>query len=88
MPVPRDYRTVDNPKLLSRDVLVWICENSPDSITSNQVSKEFGISLQEACTRLSILRKYGCLKIYSKKARPMVYYVTKWGLKCAERWKK
>ena len=58
-----DYRDhLKNPKLRTRDVLIWIWEENMQLVTSRQVAEKFELGVAEAAARLGGLGKWGCLK--------------------------
>lgn len=87
----QDYRTVKNPKLTSREVLIWMVnnENSFESFISREVSEGLGCKLSAASVRLAALKKWGCLKmiVKGKGNQPHQYIITEWGHKMSEKWR-
>jgi hypothetical protein len=85
-----DYRDfLDNPKVLARDILIWLCRKKSDKFLSSDVAKEFDITVDDACVRLARLKKWNCikkLKAGKSSHEFSEWFVTEWGEKCAERW--
>ncbi len=85
-----DYRTIDNPKLRTRNVLVWLNNHFADGglFTADVVSKHFGIPHADAARRMSRLKSWGCIKFFrrGKGAVPHLWQISAWGIKCAKRW--
>ncbi len=86
MPIPRDYRTIDNPRLSMRQVIIYINNDMP-KFSSKDIERKFNIHIAEACTKIAFLKKYGCVRIVEK-GKPRIYEITDWGKKMAKKWEK
>ena len=83
MPIPRDYRDKQNPRLTMLSLLGYVI-SSYGMFTSKDISNHYGFSLAEAGSRLNVLKRYGLIKRIKTTPsgkRPYVYEVTAWGLK-------
>lgn len=86
----KDYRDVKNPRLRTRDVLIWIHEEDLEEVTGNDISEQFSLLPSEGTSRLMTLNKWGCLRLIERGRSHIssTYEITDWGLKMAERWRK
>jgi len=84
MPIPKDYRKYPNPKMWSTEILFKLKEMKMHEFTSKEISDLFQVNLQEACTRISLLKKWNCIKEIKSKLIPRVYKITAWGHKYIE----
>lgn len=83
-----DYRDVTNPKVRSRDILIWMVNEGRATFTAPEVADEFCISKADAAARLLRLKGWHCLQILirGKGNTAHQYRVTDWGHDCARRW--
>lgn len=84
-PTPRDYRDYPNPRLFSYEILIELIKRKINEFTSTEVADLFKIKPAEACTRITVLKRYGCVKVILPKTYPAVYQITNWGVKYAKK---
>lgn len=84
-PTARDYRDYRKPRLWSHEILIELIKRKINEFTSTEVANLFRIKPAESCTRINILKRYGCIKMILPKTYPAVYQVTKWGVKYAQK---
>ena len=84
-----DYRDHPEPKLRTRDLLIWMVEYDAESYTSRDIASHFRIEVADSASRLAGLKKWGCMRVIKKGRgnQPSFWEVTDWGLKMAEKWK-
>ena len=82
----RDY--IKNPKLRTRDVLIWIDKQGGVDITSRKIAAKFNLEVAEGASRLEGLRKWGCMHIIHRGRgnQPFIWEITAWGKKMAKKW--
>lgn len=69
----------DETNLFATDVLKWITEEERE-ITEREIADHFGISINDANSRIDRLKKWGMARMV-KRTRPRTYIVTNWGKK-------
>ena len=85
MPTPRDYKDYPKPRMFSHEIIIELKKRGIKEFTSSEVAEIFNIPLAESCTRINVLKKYGCVKILEPKTYPRVYEITPWGYKYVAR---
>jgi Fic family protein len=83
MAIKRDYRDYRKPRLWSYEILIRFIELEKPYFTSRDISKLFGLSHAEACTRINTLKRYHLIKRVEPKTWPVTYEISNWGLKYA-----
>ena len=82
-PIPRDYKDYPKPRMFSHEIIIEMRKRGIKEFTSSEVAEMFDIELAEACTRINVLKRYGCVRIMEPKTYPRVYEITSWGYKYA-----
>jgi len=87
-PIPRDYRKQKDPRLFSIEILIELISQKVNEFTSREIADLFKIPIAESCTRINVLKRYGCIKVIKPETYPRVYEITDWGKRYSEKKKK
>lgn len=82
----------EEPRLRTRDVLVWLYRTKPDRFTVKDIVSEYDISRGEAQRRVNYMRfgwgavkPVGKIKAHRRGRREIEYALTRWGLQYGAR---
>lgn len=84
---PKEGTKEQEPRLRTKEIVLWIWRTRPDRFTASEIMGEFEIPRGEAYRRMQYMviyglaRKLGVVEAHRAGRREVAYSLTKWGKK-------
>ncbi len=86
---PGNWTDGEEPRLRTKDVVIWLWKTAPDRFTVDEIAKHFEVARGDAYRRVQYMMVYGMarrlgeIEAHRAGRRRMAYSLTAWGRKYA-----